>query len=202
MSQEDRELTKLSRVEVLCWPKIEPLFLKMQTAFNNEEYDLCVETAEQLLKQKPSLFFTKCYYGRALYHKGDLERAIVLLSECIEEENYFFLWKFRGDCYWGLGDYGRALSDYLGTIEQDPTNGSAYDCAAMCYFNTGDLARAHLLIDKVIQMETESDIPMIRKAQFFEYQGEPELAKMQFRKVLEAFPSSKYARKRLKELET
>lgn len=99
-----------------------------------------------------------------------------------------------------MNDYKNALSDYLKSIELDPANGAAYDNVAMCFFNIGDHDKAHSYIDKAIQIEGENDMPMVRKAQFFEFQQRKTEALNQYKKTLEKFPNSEYAQKKILEL--
>ena len=58
----------------------------------------------------------------------------------------------------------------------------------------------HDYIDKAIAIETTEDMPMIRKAQFFEFQKLGKEALGQYEKTLSRFPNSAYARKKAVEL--
>jgi len=199
---EDSSLVKRGLRDLSVWPKIQDLFNELKEKYQEGLVDDCIKLCVEILATDSNHFFTLCYYGRCLYQKGDYAKSIEYLSRCLDEEGgYFFLWQFRGDTYWKLNDYKNALSDYLKAIELDPTNGASYDSVAMCYFNLGDYDQAHQYIDHVIAAESESDIPMIRKAQFFEYQDKKEEALAQYKKTIQIFPGSQYATKKIEELE-
>jgi tetratricopeptide (TPR) repeat protein len=139
--------------------------------------------------------------ARDKFEQNEYFYSIDLFSICIKKDGtLFYSWQFRGDCYWKLNDYKNALNDYLKSIELDPTNGAAYDDAAMCFFNIGDYDKAHSYIDKAIQIEGENDMPMVRKAQFFEFQQKKTEALNQYKRTLEKFPKSEYAQKKILEL--
>lgn len=198
---EDSKLIKRGLRDLSIWPKIEELFAKLKTAYENGQIDECMKIAEEILQTDSNHFFTLCYYGQCLYQKGEYEKSIDYLTQCInEEENYFFLWKFRGDCYYKMQDYNKAIDDYNKSLELDPTNGATLDDIAQCYFLLDDMKNAHNYIDQAIQIEAESDIPMIRKAQFFEFQQQKSKAFDQYKKTLDRFPQSEYAKKKILEL--
>jgi tetratricopeptide (TPR) repeat protein len=82
----------------------------------------------------------------------------------------------------------------------DPSNGATLDDMAQCSFLLGDFKAAHDYIYQAIQIANESDMPMIRKAQFFEYQEKIAEALEQYKKTLSRFPMSEYAKKKVVEL--
>lgn len=198
---EDSKLVKRGLRDLSIWPKIEELFAKLKTAYESGQIDECMKIAEEILQTDSNHFFTLCYYGRCLYQKSEYEKSAEYLTRCLnEEENYFFLWKFRGDCYYKMQDYEKAITDYKKSLELDPTNGATLDDIAQCSFLLGDLKTAHDYIDEAIKIEKESDMPMIRKAQFFEFQQQTAEALNQYKKTLENFPNSEYAQKKILEL--
>jgi tetratricopeptide (TPR) repeat protein len=99
-----------------------------------------------------------------------------------------------------MKEYEKALEDYKKSLALDPTNGATLDDIAQCSFLLGDLKNAHDYIDQAIQIENESDMLMIRKAQFFEYQEKMTEAIEQYKKTTEKFPASEYAKKKILEL--
>jgi tetratricopeptide (TPR) repeat protein len=198
---EDSSLVKRGLRDLNVWPNIEDIFNKLKKKYQAGLIDECIELCLEVLATDSNHFFTLCYYGRCLYHKGKYEKSIEYLTRCLNEEsNYFFICQFRGDSYWKLRDYQTALNDYLKAIDLDPSVGASYDNVAMCFFNIGEYCKAHEYIDQVILMENESDMPMIRKAQFFEYQDKTAEALEQYKKTLEMFPASEYAKKKVFEL--
>ena len=198
---EDSKVVKRGLRDLSIWPKIEELFSKLKSAYEDGNIDECMRIAEEILQTDSNHFFTLCYYGRCLYQKGGYEKSAEYLTRCLsEEEKYFFLWKFRGDCYYKMKDYEKAIDDYKKSLALDPTNGATIDDLARCSFLFGDFKTAHDFIDQAIQIENESDIPMIRKAQFFEYQERMQEAIEQYKETLNKFPNSEYAKKKILEL--
>lgn len=198
---EDSKLVKRGLRDLSIWPKIEDLFSKLKSAYEKGETEECIKIAEEILQTDSNHFFTLCYYGRCLYRKGEHEKSAEYLTRCLdEEENYFFLWKFRGDCYYKMKSYENAIEDYKKSLALDPTNAATLDDIAQCLFLLEDFQSAYNYIDQAIQIETESDMPMIRKAQFFEAQQQQAKALEQYKKTLEYFPHSEYARNKIVEL--
>ena len=198
---EDSSLAKRGLRDIGIWPKIEELFEKLKSQYEAEKYQDCIITAEEILKTDSNHFFTLCYYGRSLFHLERYEEALKVFDRCLDEEkDYFYLWSFRGDVFYKIQNYEKAISDYLKSIELDPNNGADYDNVAMCLFLNGEHEKAHEYIDKAIAIETTEDMPMIRKAQFFEFQKLAKEALAQYIKTLNNFPSSEYAKKKAVEL--
>ena len=198
---EDSKLVKRGLRDLSIWPKIEELFSKLKSAYENKKIEECIKIAEEILQTDSNHFFTLCYYGRCLYQKGEYEKSAEYLTRCLnEEENYFFLWKFRGDCYYKMKDYEKAIEDYKKSLELDSTNAATVDDIAQCFFLLGNFNAAHDYIDQAIRVENESDMPMIRKAQFFEAQQQQIKALEQYKKTLEYFPNSEYATRKIVEL--
>lgn len=195
---EDSSLVKRGLRDVGIWPKIEELFAKLKSQYEEGKIQECIDIAEETLKTDPNHFFTLCYYGRSLYHFERYEEALKIFDRCLEEEKeYYFLWSFRGDVYYKIKNFEAAVSDFLKSFELDPSNGAAYDNVAMSLFLLGNHEKAHEYIDKAIIIETEEDMPMIRKAQFFEFQNLKNDAIEQYKKTLNKFPNSEYAKKKL-----
>ncbi|MCX6763304.1 MAG: tetratricopeptide repeat protein [Candidatus Moranbacteria bacterium] len=205
---EDSRLIKRGLRDLNVWPKIEDIFNKLEekyqvglTDFAPDVIEECFQLCEEILKTDPNHFLTLCYYARCLYHKGHYNESLRYLTRCLNEENdHFHLWKFKGDCYYKMKKYEEALDDYKKSFELDPTNGPTIDDIAQCFFLLGNLENAHNYIDRLILLENESDMPMIRKAQFFEFQRDTKGAIGQYQKTLAKFPDSEYAIKKLKEL--
>lgn len=198
---EDSSLIKRGLRDLSIWPKIEDIFNELKEKYQAGLIDECIQLCLEILKTDSNHFFTLCYYGRCLYQKGEYEKSVEYLTQCLNEEsNYFFIWQFRADSYWKLNNYQNALEDYLKAIDLDPSVGASYDNAAMCLFNIGKYKKAHEYIDQAILMENESDMPMVRKAQFFEFEEKKAEAFEQYKKTLERFPSSEYAKKKIIEI--
>jgi tetratricopeptide (TPR) repeat protein len=197
---EDSSLAKRGLRDIGIWPKIEELFEKLKSQYEAEKYQDCIITADEILKTDSNHFYTLCYYGRSLYHLERYEEALKIFNRCLEEEReYFYLWSFRGDTFYKIKNYEKAIPDYLKSLKLEPNNGAGYDNVAMCLFLNGDHEKAHEYINKAIAIETTEDMPMIRKAQFFEFQNLKREAAEQYKKTLNNFPNSEYAKKKIVE---
>lgn len=198
---EDSRLVKRGLRDLNVWPKIEDIFNELREKYQAGLIDECIKLCLEVFNTDPNHFFTLCYYGRCLYQKGEYKKSAEYLTKCLDEEsNYFFLWKFRGDCYYKIKNYEKAIEDYKKSLALDPTNAATIDNIAQCLFLLGDFQGAYDYIDQAIQIETESDMPMIRKAQFFEAQQQQAKALEQYKKTLVNFPHSEYARNKILEL--
>jgi len=198
---ENSKLVKRGLRDLNVWPKIEDVFNKLKEKYQAGLIDECIKLCLEVLNTDPNHFFTLCYYGRCLYQKGEYEKSAEYLTQCLnKEDNYFFLWKFRGDCYYKMKEYEKAIEDYKKSIALDPTNAATLDDIAQCLFLLEDFQGAYDYIDQAIQIETENDMPMIRKAQFFEAQQQQARALEQYKKTVGKFPSSEYAKKKILEL--
>jgi tetratricopeptide (TPR) repeat protein len=109
---EDSKLVKKGLRDLNVWPKIEELFNKLRKLYEVGEIQECITIAEEILKTDSYHFFTLCYYGRSLYLAERYEEALKIFNRCLEEKEYYFLWLFRGDCYYRLSEYKKAKEDY------------------------------------------------------------------------------------------
>lgn len=169
--------------------------------YNLEEKEISFLLWNKFLEEKENNIQTLLQKARDLFKQEKYNEAIDIFSICIKRnEKLFYAWQFRGDCYWKLREFGEALPDYLKSIELEPTNGVSYDNAAMCYSLMGEHEKAHQLIDKAISLDNDEDMPMLRKAQIFEYQNLKTEALSQYKKTLDKFPNSEFAKKKVEEL--
>ena len=197
---ENSSLAKRGLRDIGVWPNIEELFEKLKSQYEAEKYQDCITTAEEILKTDSSHFFTLCYYGRSLFHLEKYKEALKIFDHCLEEEkDYFYLWSFRGNVFYKIKNYEKAISDYLKSIELDPDNGTDYDNIAMCLFLSGEHKKAHEYINKAITIEATEAMPMIRKAQFFEFQQLKREAQEQYKKTLSNFPNNEFAKNKVVE---
>ncbi|QQR82486.1 tetratricopeptide repeat protein [Candidatus Campbellbacteria bacterium] len=198
---EDSRLVKRGLRDLSVWPKIESLFNELKRKYEIKDIDGCIQLAREILATDPCHFFTRCYYGRCLYEKDDYEKSAEMLGQCIEEERgYFFLWKFRADAYMKMKRYEQALSDLKESLVIDPGNGATLDDIAQCLYFMGKFNEAYEFIDKAIEIERDSEMPMVRKGQFFEYQGRIKEAVEQYSMAAHEFPTAEFARKKVIEL--
>lgn len=169
--------------------------------YNLEEKEMSFLLWNKFLEEKEKNIQTLLQKARDLFKQEKYNEAIDIFSICIKRnDKLFYAWQFRGDCYWKIREFGRALADYLKSIELEPANGASYDNAAMCYSLMGEHDKAHQLIDKAISLENAEDMPMLRKAQIFEYQNLKTEALSQYKKTLDKFPNSEFAKKKVIEL--
>ena len=198
---EDSTLIKRGLRDLSVWPKIESLFDELKRQYKSKDINGCIKLAEDILATDPNHFLTLCYYGRCLYEKENYEKSAEVLSRCVEEETqHFFLWKFRGDAYMKMKRYEVALADYRQSLVLGPENGATLDDIAQCLYFMGKFNEAYEYIDKAIEIERESEMPMVRKGQFLEYQGRTQEAIQQYQKAAQEFPTAEFARNRVVEL--
>lgn len=198
---EDSTLIKRGLRDLSLWPNIESLFNDLKHKYELKDIEGCITLAEEILSTDPDHFLTLCYYGRCLYERGDYNKSADILSRCLEEENqHFFLWKFRGDAYSKLKKYKMALTDYKQSLILAPENGATLDDIAQCLYFMGNFNEAYEYIDKAIEIERDNEMPMVRKGQFLEYQGRIEEAIQQYQKAAQEFPTADFARSRVIEL--
>jgi len=170
--------------------------------YNLDEKEISVLLWKKFLEKDEKNLQTLLQRARNLFNQEIYHQAIDIFSVCIGKNNQIpYVWQFRGDCYWKIREFKKAITDYLKSIELDPTNSVVYDNIAMCFSLDGNHAKAHEFIDKAILMETENDMPMLRKAQIFEYQGKIPEALEQYKKTLDIFPNCEWAKKKIIELE-
>lgn len=177
--------------------------MRVDNFYDLDEKGISFLLWNKFLEEKEKNLQTLLQKAKNLFDQEKYSQAIDIFSICIEKNDKIsYAWQFRGDCYWKIREFSKAIKDYLKSIELDPTNAAAYDNAAMCFSLLADHAKAHEYIDKAISLETTEDMPMIRKAQFFEYQEKKTEALEQYKKTLDRFPNSEYARKKVLELST
>jgi len=173
---------------------------KYSAGLIDESMGLCCE----ILNINPEHKTTLAYYGRCFFKKGDYKKSVEFLSLCLKsEDTVLFVWKFRGDSYYKMGEYKKALADYREGFRVDPSNWAALCSIAECLFWLEDFDNAYKSIDQCISIELTCDVPMARKAQFLELQGRITEAIVQYKVTLDRFPageSSEYAKNRLIEL--
>ncbi len=120
--------------------KNEILNVKMQKAFGAENFEQALMYCDQLLDANPEDFDTRTYKGACLCRVERYQEAINLLSQCIaEHEGYFPLYVFRGDSYYGLKNWQKAINDYKHALKIDPLDGATLDKCARSYFHLGNV---------------------------------------------------------------
>ncbi|MEX0918482.1 MAG: tetratricopeptide repeat protein [Candidatus Paceibacterota bacterium] len=175
--------------------------MRVDNFYNLDEKEISLLLWNKFLEEREKNLQTLLQKAKNLFDQEKYSQAIDIFSICIEKNDKIsYAWQFRGDCYWKIREFSKATKDYLKSIELDPTNAAAYDNAAMCFSLLDDHVKAHEYIDKAISLEATEDMPMIRKAQFFEYQEKITEALNQYKKTLDRFPNSKYARIKIAEL--
>jgi tetratricopeptide (TPR) repeat protein len=85
---------------------------------------------------------------------GEPEEAIAILDVVLEDNPVFHhAYNNRGYAYLLSGDYDRAESDFLTTLDLDPDYTLALANLASFYFNFGDPLRAKPFIDRLVELE-------------------------------------------------
>ncbi|MDM8548715.1 tetratricopeptide repeat protein [Desulfobacterales bacterium HSG2] len=88
----------------------------------------------------------------------ELVKKINELTEmiAIESENTKF-YQERGDCYFRLKNYDKAIVDYTQIIKLDPENIDSYTCRAFCYNNLQQYDKAIDEINKAVEMNPDNE---------------------------------------------
>jgi len=93
-------------------------------AYKDERFNDCLLIANNLLKEDKNNLQVLSYKAGALKNLGRYKEAIDALNECITlNRDSWYLWVFRGDCYYELGDLEKACSDYWFSLQFEPQNG-------------------------------------------------------------------------------
>lgn len=176
-------------------------FDKIRSLFDYENYEESLTLLNHFLAENIYNMEAKMWKALALKKTERYLESITLYTECLSDlKRYDFLWKCRADCYFEMKELRLALEDYKIALNLNPENVSILEDLALCLFLMKDFLSAHSYIDKAILLEKNSELPMVRKAQFFEYQLYPEKALEQYVKTVERFPDSEFAKEKIEEL--
>lgn len=135
---------------------------KISASYSSEEYDKCLELCNTRLINNKNDFDTLSYKANCLKHLKKYHQAIYILDFCIDlkEEQFFYLFVSRGDCYYDLGDYEIACGDYWKALQLEPNTGAVLDKFARSLFRIGLHKDAVAYINKAVQL-CESPEPVI-----------------------------------------
>lgn len=122
----------------------------VKSSFESGQYKECLIFVDKLLEVDKNNFNALCYRGTCLAKLGYYSEAINILTKCIiQNNNLFFLYVTRGDCYYETKDLNRALSDYWISLQMEQ-NGSVMDKCARTLFLLGNTEYAMEYIQKAI----------------------------------------------------
>ncbi len=182
---------RLEYVEQVCWRYnivMEDLQAEYRTAYQNGEYEKCLELTNVVLTDDPINFDALAQKGATLMRLNRNKDAIEVFSESIKVNNTaYHVWVFRGDCHYALADYEKAFSDYWVSLQLEPDNGAAVDRCARCLFHMGDTKEALKYIRKAAGI-AESSEPMLVMIHMLKLMGFPSYAKEVYRMGLKKFP--------------
>ena len=132
---EDSKVVKRGLRDLSIWPKIEELFSKLKSAYEDGKIEECMRIAEEILQTDSNHFFTLSYYGCCLYQKDEYDKAISIFNKALEiDSNYYVLYYSRGAAYRKKGEYDKAISDYIKALEIEPNDSDIYYMLGVAYY--------------------------------------------------------------------
>lgn len=169
---------------------------KLIELYQKGDYDNCFLACEQLLLSDPDNFDILSYYGSCLLKRKLFDEAIKIFNKSLSQQKLFFLYTFRGDCYYGLEKYDLAANDYKKSIQLNPNVGATWDNAARAYYKLGDINEAYRCINKAIELsEGEEYDPLTIKAIFLKLEGRTAESFKLLVEIRKKFPGKEFLRK-------
>lgn len=91
-----------------------------------KNHELAIQYINQAIKLQPSR--TDLYYHRAfiLGRAGIYQQAAKEFSRFVNQEKYNHAIRFRADCYFGMGMFDLAATDYTEFLKQYPKDGKVW----------------------------------------------------------------------------
>ncbi|NER51591.1 MAG: serine protease [Symploca sp. SIO1B1] len=110
--------------------------------YSQQEYQAALESFEKLLALDPQSqtqdFALHLLRGLSLRGLGRYQEATVAYTQAIAINPHPWAYNNRGNAYYDLKNYQKALSDYSNAIELDPNFAAAYETRGQAYCQIGD----------------------------------------------------------------
>jgi|Deesub1362A_J573_1020465.scaffolds.fasta_scaffold01890_2 tetratricopeptide (TPR) repeat protein len=140
------------------------------------------------------------YYGidikEALTDKQRWQKALELYKKSVETKVTPVALFYLGNCYYNLGKYKEAISEYERFIKRFMNEREllpiVYQKLAGAYLNSGNREMAFNTLEKLATIENGvfKDTALILEARYYEGLGETEKANEKYRELVENFPDS------------
>jgi len=140
------------------------------------------------------------YYGidikEKLTDKQRWQRALDLYKKSVETKVTPVALFYLGNCYYNLGKYNEAISEYERFIERFPNEREllpiVYQKLAGAYLNAGNRQKAFNTLERLATMDDGifKDTALILEARYYEGLGDHERAIERYRELVEDFPDS------------
>ena len=130
----------------------------------------CSEVLTGATTLRPAALYNR---GIAYTAKGDLDRALVDLSEAIRlDPQRAFRFQERGELHLRRREFDRAIADLTRAIQMDPIRAFRFHFRAHAYREAGDLDRAILDFTEAIRLDSTHSFRFYDRASAFRDKGE------------------------------
>lgn len=120
--------------------------------YRKESYVLCLHKVNLILLTDRNNYEALSYKGACLKNLNSFHEAIRIFNQCLEiTEKDSHIWVFRGDCYFKLKNYQKAIQDYYQALIIDPTNTAVEDKVARGMYFLGNIEEAILIMKHAIK---------------------------------------------------
>jgi tetratricopeptide (TPR) repeat protein len=139
--------------------------------YESGEHVRCLELCQEMILNNIEIDLAYNYSAICLFKLQRYVEAIKIYSNLILSKPNFSHYVFRGDCYYKLGQFDKALADFIEALRLEPKTGSTWQRVGETYFMMADFEEAHVNIDRAIQMSNYHRDPWAIKAIFLKLQG-------------------------------
>jgi tetratricopeptide (TPR) repeat protein len=172
---------------------LEYLEAHIKEAHENEDHLSCIEFCKELIEIDKKNTLGHDYLAISFLKAGYYKEAINIYSKIIEDGSQDFShYVFRGDCFYNLRLFNRALPDFIESLKIDPKAGASWQRVAEAYFMMGDFEKAHLNIDRAIQLGDYHRDPWTIKAIFYKIEGKLEESYKLFSEIRKKYPNDRF----------
>lgn len=164
---------------------------------DEEDFERCLQACQELIELDPNNKAVHNYVAFCLFRLERYQQALELYDKIIAEgQTGFSQHVFRGDCYYEIGEYIKAIRDYVASLKIRPTAASSWDRLARCFFILHDFEAAYEYIDRAIELSGKGLWSWTMKALFLRKQGRTIEAFNLLGEIRKAYPDSDYIRKK------
>lgn len=125
-------------------------------------YDDALSDYKKVLELNPENLEALSHMGMISAIVGDYKEGLEVSNKGInlvksgeEFDEGGYIYSYRAQCYFGLGEYDKAMPDFEKAMETPTLTGEACRCIGFCYLNTGETKKAKEFFEKGIAYITE-----------------------------------------------
>jgi len=192
-----KELTALSKERCPIFPQPLPayreeleaaLWWRMGEAYRGRDDATALEWYEKALSRlkddsdlKQEIAETCYNIGDKLYDEKKYSDVLPYLNRAIEFKiGYTWAYNLRGNAYFNLKDYPRAISDYEQAIQLNPSDADAYNNRGLAYAALKDYPHAISDYEQAIHLNPSDATAYSNRAEAYRLQGEYQFALRDF----------------------